>query len=229
MIGRAIRARVAAALGWRLFPTLMMERSDQVLGAPFSRLFEELGLAFIHIPKNAGTSISFELYGVQIPHITAAQLRAYYPTRFPGWTTFCVVRAPVERFLSATNYLLNGGINKWDEEAGRRIREDYADLNLFVKSLLDQPTKSFLTHIHFKRQVDFVTDAKGHQIVDRIISFDRLPEGLNDLLPGARTFPRLNATGPARYRREDLSKTSLEALQYIYKADFALHQAASAL
>jgi hypothetical protein len=61
---------------------------------------QESGVLFIHVPKNAGTSVCDRLYGEQIKHETVR----YYAMVAPDLLdlpSFAIVRDPVARFLSA--------------------------------------------------------------------------------------------------------------------------------
>lgn len=209
-------------MAWRVAPRAMARRSDRRVGVPLSKKFTELGIAFIHIPKNAGTSIAFELYGFQVPHLPAWTLRDYYPQQFHVWTKFAVVRDPVDRFLSSTNYLLAGGINKFGVDAGRRIEKEFADLNHFVRSFLDNPDNSMIRDHHYRPQVGYVLDETGSPIVDWLVRYDQLSNGLRLIIPNCSSLPRLNVTQSQRYSRSDLTTDSLETLRYVYRADFEL-------
>ena len=62
---------------------------------PYNR---DLGLRFVHIPKNAGTSI-IKFFGMENECHCEAWLEEVEPM-----TTFCIYRDPVKRFNSCYNY-----------------------------------------------------------------------------------------------------------------------------
>lgn len=66
-------------------------------------------LLFIHVPKNAGTSIASAVYGYSPPHRTAHFYQAVAGDFFRRAESFAVLRDPVERFLSAYWFIRNGG------------------------------------------------------------------------------------------------------------------------
>ena len=76
------------------------------------RVFDRIGAIFVHVPKNAGTSVEVCLSGKHTlcsQHFTAHELKAQHPKRWRELPTFAIFRDPVERFISAYNYLFNGG------------------------------------------------------------------------------------------------------------------------
>jgi hypothetical protein len=73
--------------------------------------FRTVGAVFVHIPKNAGTSIEFIL-GAKVPqsqHFTAYELRTRCPELYKSLPSFAIVRDPILRAKSAYNYLASGG------------------------------------------------------------------------------------------------------------------------
>jgi hypothetical protein len=66
-------------------------------------------LLFIHVPKNAGTSIATAIYGHLPPHTTAYFYRTVAPDYFEHAEAFAVLRDPVDRFVSAYWFVQNRG------------------------------------------------------------------------------------------------------------------------
>src|SRR5580658_494468 len=99
---------------WRLFSAgrggLLRRRIDRtVLGGR---------LLFIHVPKNAGTSIAAALYGRSLGHKTAHFYHTAAVDFFRDAEVFAVLRDPVERFLSAYWFIRNQGGDQVAVEAG---------------------------------------------------------------------------------------------------------------
>ena len=83
----------------------------------------ESGIVFIHIPKCAGISIHHALYGSgNSEHRAYQEYRRDEQKRNTILTYFTVLRDPVERFISAKNYLLNGGRDDMDKYRSRLIK-----------------------------------------------------------------------------------------------------------
>jgi len=65
---------------------------------------------FIHIPKNAGTSVSQCIYGKAIQHLTYDQIVNTFGRNFiERREVFAFIRDPLDRFVSAINYLATNG------------------------------------------------------------------------------------------------------------------------
>lgn len=222
---KEIRALIDRA-AWEIVPNLMERRSDNVVGIPLSKLFDSCGLAFIHVPKNAGTSIAFTLYGEQIPHFTAKQLYMLYRSRFAVWRKFAVIRDPIDRFISSTNYLLSGGINDHCRQVQKKIVSCYPDINDLATSFLDFRCNSLISDIHYRPQSEFVLGDENEILVDAILCYERVEEDMSRLLNVGMVFPHLNTTKMRFFERQDLTVESLQVLGHVYRGDFRMHEIA---
>src|ERR1700744_4914043 len=87
------RSLIANILGQLLFPASVRA------GAP----------VFVHIARNGGTSISSALYGETIGHFTVEFFHKIATAANINITTFAVLRDPVDRCVSAFNFISAGG------------------------------------------------------------------------------------------------------------------------
>jgi hypothetical protein len=160
---------------------------------------------FVHVPKNAGTSVARYLselssyrdlevgatkLGVAIaPHVrerfgltkhsTMAEIRAIVGTRvFEQYLTLCVVRDPFDRVQSLFTFL-----RAWDGWHGRLAQAEFVaafrshtDINQFVRShFFMTPGPDRL----FRPQAFWITDPQtGNPIVDRILRAETLAADL---------------------------------------------------
>ena len=95
---------------------------------PISR---ENNLIFVHIPKNAGTSIQEKFKMEQAGgHQTSQQMRNENPKLWGDYNSFCVVRNPWDRMVSNYYYCLaeksfwfdaNNSTEKWELADGTEI------------------------------------------------------------------------------------------------------------
>lgn len=164
----------------------------------------EAGIGFVHVPKCAGSSIAQSLYGRSMGH------RSWRWFRKIGVPTVAVIRDPVDRFLSAYDYLRSDGLD-WSNRAIRRLYLD-DDINRFVRRLDRNP--HLRRYFHFETQAHYVADG-DRVMVDELLPFEKLDERF----PGTR---KVNITRGHRTPPEALSGQSLATLRRIYAPDFAL-------
>ena len=97
-----------------------------------SKNFKDSQSVFVHIPKAAGNSLAIGLYGLSFGHHTAYD---YYINNKKEWEkvfSFTVVRNPLDRFLSAYNFLMNNGVNKFDERFSIQQNLKNTNVNIFI-------------------------------------------------------------------------------------------------
>ena len=93
----------------KCFPALRERVQSRRYGVSYPVYFSDTKTLFIHIPKAAGSSFSMGLYGRQVLHIPATVWRDVSPEKFSGFFKFTVIRDPVDRFISAFDFLRRGG------------------------------------------------------------------------------------------------------------------------
>ena len=185
--------------------------------------FDETRTIFVHVPKAAGSSIGLHLYG---DHSTGHFEWPYYqaedPEKFASYFKFTFVREPISRFISAYNYMIEGGRGQPGQGIGRRIRK-YATVNDFVRDgLRDGP---FLTLRHFRPQSVFLFDDDDRQMVDFIGRVETMEADCATLSEhiGREVAPaRSNVTRTHRDGCEDFSPESLRILSEHYTRDISL-------
>jgi len=202
--------------------------------------FRKQQCLFVHIPKNAGTSVEYFYTQSLTPcsqHFTAREFKTHYPDDFDKLLKFCVVRNPYSRFLSAYNYLLSGGNNTpgsadllWQKELQKFSLIDY--LHKIFPNASEPSSWDNRFPVHFIPQYLFVTDETGVQIVDKILPLDELVKNPVDCLKrnqiplevsvqGSETFPHLRVS-PLAKAHLVLDKQSAEILYQVYKKDFEM-------
>lgn len=159
----------------------------------------QTGVLFIHVPKNAGMSISQAIYGRQIKHSTIRYYQRVAPALAAQATSFAVVRDPVERFLSAYAYARGNGTE--DNAVSLPFRDMYRSFRCMDEALdhiEGAPSIYHVDHI-FRPQVWYVLDTEGNVAVKTLIPLGELDATLKRLLPN-RAFgemPRLNRSAGA--------------------------------
>jgi hypothetical protein len=214
---------------WALSYERLLEDIPSTPSPALRQQFDETGIAFIHIPKAAGTSVQSALYGkTVVRHGTWEDLRRFDPQGFARWTTLAVVREPLDRFMSAYDYLLGGGTSEFDQAFERRFLRGRPSIARFVDEQLRPPATRarILAWVHFRPQAEFVVDATRTVRVRRLVPYNRLDEMLPALLPPGARLRRLNATKGPRTTRAALSPDAVDLLLRIYRDDVELFQLA---
>jgi hypothetical protein len=179
----------------------------------------ETGYLFIHVPKTGGSSVSEYLYGMAMPHRLARDIRFYHPSLFRRSCSFAVIRDPVDRFLSAFDYLTAGGLLPQDREFAAKYVTPFPDVGSFVEALEGRSFRtSVLKWLHFRPQADFLC-RRGDCLVDHLIAFEELASAVQRLVRGIAPFPKLNVTPGPRSPADALGVRGLALVGEIYAQD----------
>lgn len=200
-----------------LYPPL-----DPVLRERLRRV-REAGVLFIHIPKNAGISVSLELYGTPLFHPTIRYYKRVAPDIVTDMPSFAIWRDPVARFVSAYRFARSGGApNAPIARAFRNQYREFTSLDDALDHVEYAPSLYHVDHI-FRPQFWYVADQGGRIAVDQICLLENLEETVAAAeLPGLAQITRANLSPPIKC---DVSSAQLARLQRLYAIDFALYEA----
>jgi len=209
-------------------------------------------LVFLHIPKNAGTSIEnaglkkrvrwgrhrmFYFGMMPMPdrfycathHIPPGRLPGVIQDVYKSAEVFCVTRHPYDRAISEYKYLLSvpWGQNK----PGVLDREPCTPdgLNYFLQTSLQMVLegKRFVNDCHMLPQNEFIWDSHRQWCTD-IMRFDRMPKVFNELMGKRHYKVKLDHTeNQSRgtcpdLSEEDLTNKTMAMLDQVYADDFSL-------
>lgn len=181
------------------------------------------GVLFVHVPKNAGTTIATALYGGWTGHQTALFCRSLAPAFFCKTARFAVLRDPVDRFTSAYWFLRRGGgserkVSKWFALSCQHV-QSIDDLISHVEANI---ADVFALDNVLRPQVWFLQDEAGDLLVnelfvlgvddDRLAAFLRCRYGIGELR-------RLNQTDKGDLVLTDRQR---ERIRAVYAADAEL-------
>lgn len=128
--------------------------------SPYTQRDHDTRSIFIHVPKNAGTSIG-RVLGVPRCHIPISRYAVFDRHAYKSYFKFAFVRNPWDRLLSAYACLLGCADRDFpfrDTIWARKHLAQFPDFEAFVLSLSDSRTSHRITnYIHFRPQIGWVT------------------------------------------------------------------------
>lgn len=196
------------------------------------------GVIFIHIPKNAGTSVAQALDLKESSHHTARQIKKICPEEFDRFFKFSFVRNPWDRFLSLYNYA------RLDESAYHSsIRPEKAlygkhrDYDLLRSASLQECAlylvEGKLQHDegwnHWMPQAQWITNDDGKLIVDYVGRFESIEkdfEVVSKKVGLKRRIPIKNSSSKRKREeksyREYFDAETQKIIHEYYKIDIEL-------
>ena len=183
----------------------------------------EKKLIFIHIPKNAGTSI-IKVMGVENMYIDKSikQYKEHYGDYWNEYKKFSVVREPIDRFISAYKFARmdeSGWFSATGEE-GLEKHHHYElcnemNINEYVSYLYKNPEK-------FNRwispQTFIISNENGEREIDYYVRYENLLEDLQKI--GIDKIEKLNSSKIKDEQVIELTKKSKNILYEIYDIDY---------
>lgn len=216
--------RISTEIGWRMMPSRMIDRSQPKPDPQLEDVFLKRGLILIHIPKNAGTSVEDALFGYRVRHRTWNEIKSECPRAWQQLPKIAILRDPVDRFLSAYDYLKSGGRNAQDRQFGSRMIGTQP-VDDFLNRLWTQKAfrKTTMRFFHFRPQSDYICDGDT-VMVDALIPFHKMAEGLTKLIGvPSGLLSHANKTTGSRTQKSDLSQSGVDKIQHLYASDVELH------
>src|SRR5260370_9044975 len=157
-------------------PYSVMRFAKGLVDLPIADVVRRCPSLFVHIPKNAGTTISNALYGRFIGHRTAMWYRIADRQMFESKYTFAVVRDPIDRFISSFHFLQNGGTKlvPSSSKASNIVRR-YKTIEEFIECVdAGQLTNFKEIDLVFHDQHKYVVDHNGRCIVDELFNLNEI-------------------------------------------------------
>jgi Sulfotransferase family len=218
----------------RYSPHKFQRLSEILFDFPISESVRRNPVIFIHIPKNAGSTISAQLYGAHRGHRSALfHLRAD-PQHFRSKVSFAVVRNPWSRIVSAYEFgrTLNPNHRPFLNET-RRIFARYRTFDDFILQYL-WPNRGKIDSLDpiFRHQSSYLCDDSGRILVGKVFQFEELTvlkgwlsefELELNLEIKINASPYANANGQAsNYRSYYQNPLLVDRVRQIYLRDIIL-------
>jgi chondroitin 4-sulfotransferase 11 len=195
---------------------------------------ENKNVLFIHIPKNAGTTVG-KILGIENPsHIKAKEIIFNKGIKFfNSFFSVAVIRNPIERFISLYNYArlevsyyhnnINPNLSRFGKHLDYELLKN-ATINECVNYLIEGKLIHDLTWNQWEPQYTWVCDTKNNIIVNKLYSIDDLNEFIIDIGREnlyKKNIPFLNSS-KENSLEENLNRKSMGILIEFYKKDFEL-------
>jgi len=206
-----------------IFPLMVRQRVEVLVKGPYHKVYDDKKFIFIHIPKTAGKSIA-SLLGVRgARHLMYMQYKEIIGKSIDSYYIFTVVRDPVDRLISAYNYLSDGGNNSAEDRAFRKkwlaSCKSFED---FVVNVLGK--EEVFGSIFFRPQVDFIwneLEEKPDNI--NIIYYEKLSEGVaslpDNISPNNKSVPHINKSRACHVK--NVSNDVIFLIYEFYKNDYS--------
>lgn len=189
-----------------------------------ARQFREAGVAFIHVPRTAGTSIARTLYQAFIGHFGLSDLLAVAPEDVLALPRFTIVRNPWDRAVSAWSFARTGGSRLVPvSNPGQYQAPAFENFERFVIEWLSAVPVEQRDGI-FRPQYRYVLDAEGTLNFSHCGRLEALAETeawLSDVCERRIAFAALNASERDDYRSY-YTPEARDAVARIYARDIAL-------
>ena len=203
-------------------------------------------IIFIHIPKNAGTSIYECLkskYGVQNVgdcygnmrgscimrghHNAEKHINVIGLDEFNKYFKFCTVRNPWDRFVS--NYTYAKSVSAHYQRCGNRL---HIGFNVLENIPFEEALYTFYEHYKktnrvlykhpgWKPQYKFICDKNNNILIDKIFKYENLNTD-KDFIKLVPNLPLLNKSEHLHYTKYYTNSSMIDIIKEIYKKDIEL-------
>lgn len=203
----------------RLLPSRV---SDHLRFARARRAWRGAGMVFVHVPKNAGVSISRAIYGRPLGHYSVAEIQRRDPRLLAQTYSFATLRDPVERLVSAYRFARAGSTSEMAVAEPQRYQAPvFGDFNSFVCQWLVRQDLAEIDGI-FRTQASYLLSDDGPGVTDLFCLPDLQPliEMLRSRVRQTVVLEHRNATDKSG--AVAVSGDAAEVVRHLYRADYDL-------
>ena len=187
--------------------------------------FDYYKCIFIHIPKNAGLSICYSLFGnTGGSHRKIKDYQDVFSKRtFKEYYKFTFVRNPWDRLVSTYFFLKKGGLTEEDALWYSENLDQFNDFESFVKEWLT--LDNINSSLHFQPQYSYLETAEGNLEIDFIGKFENIEADflkVTKKLGIERSLKKTNASNREKDYRSYYNEETKDIVFEIYKKDIQL-------
>lgn len=180
---------------------------------------------FVHIPKNAGLSVCYTLFGnTGGSHRKIVDYKKIFaPATFKKYYKFTFVRNPWDRLVSTFFFLKSGGLTEKDSMWAEKHLKPYDTFDAFVRAWVTEENIS--NALHFQHQHVFLDDEHGKLAVDFIGRFERIEadfETIANKLKINRSLQKTNTSKRKKNYKEYYTTETKKIVSEVYKRDIQL-------
>lgn len=192
---------------------------------PYRKHSHRNRVIFIHIPKNAGTSILRMLGHVGVrDHANWKAFKDADRDAFENYFKFTFVRNPYTRALSTYNYICKGGSGSdEDQQLKDKVMSQCADFDEYVVNFLGY--EEIWRYPLMRPQWYYVTNQNGEVMVDFLGRVEDMARSLDELslLSGINVskIEHVNKS-QARPKIEGISDNAANKIEKLYRWDFEI-------
>lgn len=188
------------------------------------RQFRQDQVIFIHIPKCAGSAFLDSYIGYQLGHISASDYYELDSSLFLASFVFSFVRHPINRFISAYDFLQRTTFWSYVPEIRDKINLYGSSVDQVAKAISE--TSELLALPWFKPQHNFL-EIGGKIAVNRVFKTETFVEDIKIIQQSIniqlRSHSEINRSSRTSLDfKEVLSVGSIKNLESIYERDFTL-------
>jgi hypothetical protein len=196
------------------------------LNAQTLKPFYDTQSIFVHVPKAAGISVGFSLYGRKTgDHRTIGDYKLCFQKKeFNSFFKFTFVRNPWDRLVSAYLYMKKGGRNKDDYDWSMKFLSPYKNFEEFVMDWVNE--QNIRLGLHFRPQYEFLCTNESTLELEFIGYFENIVhdyEHIRNKIGVGRDLAVYNKTANEKKDyRHYYSKRTREIVEYVYREDIRL-------
>lgn len=207
-----------------LLPKRLLNRLP-LLYYPYDKFMHRYQCVFVHIPKNAGSSVlkAFDSNSVRW-HAKAIEYKRASTYFYHRYYKFAVVREPLARLYSSYCYAKNGGNQQVDDLAFQQhLLDNSTDFSSFIQQVLSYDV--LFQQTIFQPQYWYIFDKQHCCQMDKLLRYETLAEDWHTLAKKRKfptNLPWVNASANKPKSLPSINEAAKQKVYELYYYDFKL-------